>query len=91
MLYKIVFTIGVIVAVWKGFKLFETFRTKLSDEADDPAAQPRRKNRRTEGPAEPARPKAKTLDLIECPKCGAYVPNGTICPSIEDCTHKGRG
>ncbi|MCB2011950.1 MAG: hypothetical protein R3C70_08780 [Geminicoccaceae bacterium] len=89
MLYKIAFTIGIIIAVWKGFRLFETLRRKL---ADDDGTPPRPKRTRTtrasrrETNAAPGR--RQTVDLVPCPKCGAYVPNGTICTSIEECTHK---
>ena len=90
MLYKIAFTIGIIIAVWKGFKLFETFKHKLADDDEDRPARPKTTSKRTasNNDATGARTKSKTLDLVECPKCGAYVPNGTICKSVAECTHR---
>ena len=28
---------------------------------------------------------AKATDLVECLRCGLFVPNGTICRSVEEC------
>ncbi|MCB9945033.1 MAG: hypothetical protein H6851_15615 [Geminicoccaceae bacterium] len=85
MIYKIAFTIGIIIAVWKGFKLFETLRTHI---ADDPPRSTPRKPARGGQPRSASRQSARTVELVKCPKCGAYVPNGTICTSVEECTHK---
>ncbi|MCB2052611.1 MAG: hypothetical protein KDE35_00025 [Geminicoccaceae bacterium] len=84
-LSKLIFTVLIIVAIWRGFKLFESFKKRLADEQEKPPAEPRV---RAKAKAEPVRPTGRTVDLVKCVKCGAYVPNGTICPSVEECTHR---
>jgi ribosomal protein L32 len=74
-LSKIIFTVLVIVAVWKGWRLMETLRDKISDPEDYVKAP---KPRRSKAPKA-----AETL--YECPHCHTYVPNGTICRSKEQC------
>lgn len=78
-LSKILFTILLIVAVWKGWRLMLAIRDKISDPADY-ARSPRQRA------AKPA-PKA-TETLYQCPYCHTYVPNGTICRSTERCIRK---
>jgi hypothetical protein len=62
-LSKLVFTIIVVIAVWKAF----AYVGRLAQERQHANAVPRR----------PARsPKAaprRTIELVECPRCGAYV------------------
>ncbi|MEZ5823579.1 MAG: hypothetical protein R3C97_02180 [Geminicoccaceae bacterium] len=90
MIYKIAFTIGIIIAVFKGFKLFETFRQKLADDGEPPEKPTRSRTARArQAEPQPAPKRPKAVDLVACPKCGAYVPNGTICRSVEECVHKG--
>ena len=78
-LSKILFTVMLVVAVWKGWRLLSVIRDKISD---PPAEQVQRSPRR----AARARPQAETL--YECPHCHTYVPNGTICRSKEHCVLK---
>jgi len=62
-LSKLVFTILVVIAVWKAF----AYVGRLAQERQQANAVPRR-------PA--STPKAasrRTIDLVECPRCGAYV------------------
>lgn len=77
-LSKIIFTILVIVAVWKGWRLMTAIRDKISDPADY-LQGPRRK---------PAAAPKQAETLYECPHCKTYVPNGTICRSKDHCVLK---
>jgi hypothetical protein len=79
-LSKIVFTILVIVAVWRAWRLIGPLIARLQTAAA-PAPPPPRK------PPPAGRREAKaSVDLVECPKCGTFVPAGTWCPSKEACT-----
>lgn len=79
-LSKLIFTALLIVAVWKGWKLMATIRDKISDPKDyAEVKRPEPRARRRPTPAE---------TLYECPHCGTYVPNGTICRSKADCVLK---
>lgn len=78
-LSKILFTVMLVLAVWKGWRLLTVIRDKISD----PAAE---KVQRAPRQAAPPKPKAETL--YECPHCHIYVPNGTICRSKEHCVLK---
>lgn len=64
---KILFTVLVIIAVWKAFsmisRLQQTRRGEVRDEARRPA---RRRN-------------GKTVELVECPHCGAFHDPATGC------------
>lgn len=64
-LTKILFTILVIAAVWKGFALVgrraAAKRASVADKAE------RSRQRRAQGP------KGQTVELVPCPGCGAYV------------------
>jgi hypothetical protein len=71
---KILVIVGVIVALWRGLRMLTQVR--------DAIAQP------PTGRVDPPRPPAAATVLVECPKCGAFVPNGTICPSREECRYK---
>jgi hypothetical protein len=70
---KIIVTILVILAVWRAWKLWGPLLQRLSRE---PQPQPAQRS---------DVPKAPSLDLIECPHCGTYVPRMTACPSRELC------
>lgn len=39
-------------------------------------------------PASPPPQAAKATDLVECPRCGLFVPNGTLCHSKDDCRYR---
>ena len=62
---KILFTIGVVVAVWQGFKWL-----KRREAVADARA---RENPR----AESARAQAGVEEMVPCPDCGAYVAKGS--------------
>ncbi len=73
-LTKLLFTILVIVAVWRGFQLVQRLQKA-------PTRRPQRRFRVRRD----RRPPAPAMDLVPCPKCGAYVTPGTDCPSVERC------
>jgi ribosomal protein L32 len=77
---KLLVIIGVIVALWRGLKMITAFRDRIE-------AQERLRAQRDAERARAA-PPARSTELFECPKCGTYVPNGTICPSREACVLK---
>jgi hypothetical protein len=70
---KIVIVVLAILAAWKGVRLLGALQRKL-EATQRPAAPPPR-------PTAAAEP----TDLVACPRCGTYVPNGTWCPSVEEC------
>jgi hypothetical protein len=65
-LSKILFTIMIVIAVWKGFALV----SRLASER-----QATVKRRRPAEPAAdaPRAQRAGTIELRECPRCGAYI------------------
>jgi len=70
---KLLFTILVIVAVWRAFKLVQ----QLQDRRADPRGAKRAARRRAAG---------GPLELEPCPLCGTYVPkHGPRCRTTEDC------
>ncbi len=62
-LSKLVFTIFVVIAVWKAFAYFG----RLGHERQRADALRRRP------PGRPPTSASPTIDLVECPRCGAYV------------------
>ena len=40
------------------------------------------------GGAPPGVGRSKATDLVECVRCGMFVPNGTICRSVEECSFR---
>lgn len=76
---KILVIIGVVLAVWRGLKMV----TQLRDRLD---LQEKLRAQREQDAARTAA--ARPTELVECPKCGTFVPNGTICLSKEQCRLK---
>lgn len=62
-LSKLLFTIFVVIAIWKGF----TYVGRLAQERKRADALRRRPAGR------PRTASSRTIDLVECPRCGAYV------------------
>ncbi len=83
-LTKILFTLLVIVAVWKGFRLLGRLQARARQ---TPARQPGRSATRRREPQEAAR-SGQALELEPCPLCGTYVPVGTRCESVERCLRR---
>jgi hypothetical protein len=69
-LSKILLTVLVIVAAWRGYRLLQQVQSRLDANARSQTAH---------------RPTPRATDLVECPRCGMFVPNGTICRSREEC------
>lgn len=68
---KILLIVLVIVLAWRGVRLLQQVQARLAAaERRDAAARPSG---------------TKATDLVECPRCGLLVPNGTICRSVEEC------
>lgn len=66
-LSKLIFTAGIIIAVWKGFKMLEAFRNRV--EAENAAPPPKAKRQQA----------LNEVEMIECPRCGAFAPKGQFC------------
>ena len=77
-LTKILFTILVIVAVWRAFarvgRLQAQRQALRQGEGARPGAKAASRPRASERP-----PPAPVVDLVECPSCGSYVPRGERC------------
>jgi hypothetical protein len=74
-LTKILFTVLVIVAIWRAFAYIGRLQAMRQRSLGSTA--------RADGGA-PSRPRATrsptaTIDLVPCPSCGAYVPRGEAC------------
>jgi hypothetical protein len=68
---KILVVILVIVAAWRGYRLLQQIQARLdAGSARRPAAGPT---------------PSRATDLVECPRCGLLVPNGTTCRSVKEC------
>ena len=79
-LTKILFTIGIVVAVWRGFKLFEKFQKRVAqDRTDEPAS--RRSGRKSDA--------ACRMPSTWCPARTAtpMCRKGQFCPSAQKCVH----
>jgi hypothetical protein len=75
-LLKIVFTIGVIYAVWFVFK----YRTRIAAAHKTVMAEKARAQARAAAETAtraPGTPLAQ--DLVPCPKCGSYIAQGARC------------
>ena len=73
-LTKILFTVLVIVAVWRAFTLLN----RLQERQRQAMAASRRGGRE---PSRGGRPSSGpgVVDMVQCPACGAYVPRGQPC------------
>lgn len=72
---KIIFTVLIIVAVWRAWKLWGPLLQRVIGDPKPPPAQPKR----------PAARDARAVDLVACPHCGTFVPRSTACPSRAAC------
>jgi hypothetical protein len=72
---KILVVVLVVVAAWRGYRLLQQIQTRLDGSGERrPAAGPTPR---------------QTTDLVECPRCGLLVPNGTTCRSVKECRFRG--
>ena len=67
---KILMTVLIAVVAWRGWRMYQSMQAKLAA-ASERAAQ--------------NRPTSRATDLVECVRCGMFVPNGTVCRSLEEC------
>lgn len=68
---KLLLTVLVGVVAWRGWRLYQQVQARVAA-ASQQAAR-----------ARPTAPRA--TDLVECVRCGMFVPNGTVCRSTEEC------
>jgi hypothetical protein len=78
---KIIVIVLVVVALWRGMQLLTALKNRISEDSRRPLG----------GGEGAASPRPKATELVECPKCGVFVPNGTFCPSKEECRYRPRG
>ncbi|ABC23750.1 hypothetical protein [Rhodospirillum rubrum] len=84
-LAKLIFTVLAIIGIWTIFRLIQ--RKALGRRPQTPAERgaeaARRTTRARASGATRARASGETdsndLDLVRCPDCGAFVPQGTPC------------
>ncbi|WP_165769394.1 hypothetical protein [Arboricoccus pini] len=87
---KLFILVLVVLAAWRGMRIISDIRIRAQ------ALDARRRaaaHRAPQGGARawPPGPDAAfeaaraTTDLVACPRCGTYVPNGTICRSTDEC------
>ncbi len=89
-LSKVLFTIAIVVGVWKAFGWAKYFKEKLADDEDAPVQKRASTEKvKAEPPKRPPEPPAKrSVELVACPICGDYVANGTFCGSKEACKYR---
>ncbi len=69
---KLIFTIGVVYAVWYSFKNWARISAAYKEVQDEKA--------RAEGAEIKSKPRQPVVqDLVPCPKCGSYVAAGAVC------------
>ena len=73
---KILLIVLVIVVAWRGLRIYHQLQARLADREASRA------------PSGGGRPTPRATDLVECPRCGTFVPNGTFCPSVEQCRYR---
>jgi hypothetical protein len=73
---KLVFTILIVIAVWRAYKVLGPFLARMQGATPRPQPRPRAARQR-----EPA----QAVELVACPHCGTFVPRGIFCPSREHC------
>jgi membrane protease subunit (stomatin/prohibitin family) len=71
---KILMTVVIAVLAWRGWRMYQAMQARLAA-ANERAAQ--------------NKPAPRATDLVECVRCGMFVPNGTICRSAQECQYRG--
>lgn len=64
---KLLFTAGIIIAVWRGFKMLESFRNRVESQPAEAAG------------GKPKPQSSDEVEMIECPRCGTFMPKGQFC------------
>ena len=67
---KILMTFRGVVMAWRGWRFYQGMQARLASS----------NNRAGDN-----RPAPRATDLVECVRCGMFVPNGTVCRSLEEC------
>ncbi|MFC1673807.1 hypothetical protein ACFL12_06625 [Pseudomonadota bacterium] len=75
-LFKIIFTIAIVVAVWQGFK----YVTRLQENREKRDRMDAKKSDKTPPGVE---------DMEQCPVCNAYTPRGSKSCGKENCPYTG--
>ncbi|MCB1885767.1 MAG: hypothetical protein KDG89_17565 [Geminicoccaceae bacterium] len=77
---KILVLAAVIAALWRGTSLLRSLQASVDrlSKTQEKTPPPTRKR-------EAVTPPAREVDLVPCPHCGAYVPNGTYCQDQAHC------
>jgi hypothetical protein len=78
---KILLIVLVAVVAWRGLRLWNEVQARLAQRSGPPPAAPG---------ARTAAASSRATELVECPRCGIFVPNGTICRSVEECRFRRR-
>ena len=76
MINKILFTIFVVIAIWKGFSML----SRLAKRREEGAVQNRGNRARGGDPSSPNGEKA--VEMIACPRCGAYIDPRERCSCL---------
>ncbi len=76
MLWKVLLTVAVVIAVWFGFRYAERLGAQRERE---------RVGRRRQRRAERDRSPPEVEDLVECSVCGAFVGRDTVPCGRSDC------
>jgi len=87
-LFKIIFTIVIVIVVWNGFKYF----TRMQDQrADRSRMKSQGKGRnKASGNASAPQPGTEGIeDMVECKVCNAYVTRGAKSCGRDDCPFMG--
>lgn len=88
---KLLILVLVVLAAWRGMRIISDIRVRAQAlDARRRAAAAQRASPSGAQAWPPGRDAAfeaarATTDLVACPRCGTYVPNGTICRSTEEC------
>ena len=72
---KLLMTALVAVIAWRGWRIYQQMQARLAA-ASERVARPRQSAA------------AKATDLVECVRCGMFVPDGTMCRSVEECSFR---
>jgi hypothetical protein len=70
---KILLIVLVIFIAWRGLRIMRQVQERLAARS---------------GPAARTGGTPRATDLVECPRCGLFVPNGTVCRSVQECRYR---
>jgi len=73
MINKILFTIFIIIAIWKGFSMLSKFAKSREDNAVA------NRGDRARGASTTPSGEPKAVEMVPCPRCGAYTDPRELC------------